>query len=191
MRMSRLNLSWTTVVVSLGLGTLLGLAPQERQIVSNEVGVSQREASLQLEFADGGTLSVVFRDGVIRVDGEELGRYESGDDLDAEWRALLGQAIALREDALAEALVAWAQTNAPELVEREEIFTIPAKAADHRRLGAQPSRGHGLIGTFASLVHEEISSQDGLPRLRKAGCLYDHICIRTSYHKNLTLFHGF
>jgi hypothetical protein len=106
--MSRLNLSWTTVVVSLGLGTLLGLAPQERQIVSNEVGVSQREASLQLEFADGGTLSVVFRDGVIRVDGEELGRYKSGDDLDAEWRALLGQAIALREDALAEALVAWA-----------------------------------------------------------------------------------
>ena len=48
-----------------------------------------------------------FRDGTVSVDGEPLGSFESGSALDASWRALLGQAVALENGPLAVAIQEW------------------------------------------------------------------------------------
>ncbi len=83
-------------------------AAQERQVVANRVTVSESEAILSLEFDSGPALEVSFRNGEIRVDGAEAGRYEVGGALDASWRSLLSEAVPLNDGPLAAALTAWA-----------------------------------------------------------------------------------
>lgn len=80
---------------------------QEREVVSSEVAVSGDEAELLLEFADGGVLAIQFIDGQVTLDGVSVGEYTPGGPLDMSWRALLGSAIALRGEALVQALVDW------------------------------------------------------------------------------------
>lgn len=95
-------------------GDLAGQAPagaDTRPVVSKQIAVGPREAALALEFSDGGRLEVSLREGVATLDGERLGSFEPGGALDAEWRALLGDAVALENGALAAALRDW---SAPE-----------------------------------------------------------------------------
>lgn len=80
---------------------------QERAVVSSEISVSAGETALRLEFLDGGRFEVLFRDGEILLDGERVGSYARGDDLDRSWRALLGQAVSLENGPLARALQEW------------------------------------------------------------------------------------
>jgi len=89
---------------------------QERPILSREISVSGSEASLRLEFSDGGELAVNLREGAVRVDGETVGRFTPGDALDREWRALLGRAISLENGPLARELLEW---RAPTGLSRE------------------------------------------------------------------------
>jgi hypothetical protein len=81
---------------------------QLREVVSKQIAVGASEAELVLEFSDGGRLSAALRDGSVLVDDRTLGSFASGDALDASWRALLGQAIALENGPLAQAVVDWA-----------------------------------------------------------------------------------
>jgi hypothetical protein len=83
-------------------------AGQERDVVSKEVSVGRTEASLRLEFADGGRLSVSLSDGSVVVDGRTLGPYATGDALDRVWRQLLGESVALEDGPLARRLREWA-----------------------------------------------------------------------------------
>ncbi len=101
---------------SLGTGLLLAAllalggtsaSAQDRAVVSNEIAVSGNDAALALFFADDGSLEIAFRDGTVFIDGEDVGSYEPGDDLDRSWRSLLGQAVALSDGPLAEALMDW------------------------------------------------------------------------------------
>ena len=94
------------VVLAAGAAFQL-LSAQEREVVSNQIAVSNSEATLSLEFTDRGSFEVSFRDGVVRVDGRELGEYERGGALETSWRALLGRAVALDDGPLAQALTAW------------------------------------------------------------------------------------
>jgi hypothetical protein len=96
--------------------TVLGLAAiavpvstyaQVREVVSKEVTVGSSEASLVLEFADDGRLEITFEDGSVVVDGDVVGAFQPGDDLEVAWRSLLGQAIALDDGPLAQALSDW------------------------------------------------------------------------------------
>lgn len=80
---------------------------QVREVVSKEVSVGGSEASLVLEFADEGRLDITFEDGSVLVDGEIVGTFQPGDDLDLAWRSLLGQAVALDDGPLAAALSDW------------------------------------------------------------------------------------
>jgi hypothetical protein len=80
---------------------------QERVVVFNQVTVSSQEASIDLEFADGTTLSTSFRDGRVLVNGDEVGAYSIGDALDRSWRSLLGQAVAADNGQVAELLRNW------------------------------------------------------------------------------------
>ncbi len=80
---------------------------QVREVVSKEVAVGRSEATLRLEFADLERLEIRFSGGQVVVDGEVLGSYQPGGDLDAAWRALLGEAVALDDGPLSEMLADW------------------------------------------------------------------------------------
>lgn len=98
------------VVLALGLSACIApfsIRAQVREVVSKEVSVGRSEASLALEFRGGDRLEIGFEDGSVLVDGESVGTYVTGDALDATWRALLGQAVALDDGPLAAALADW------------------------------------------------------------------------------------
>ena len=80
---------------------------QSREVVAKQVSVGSTEASLHLEFADGGELSISFDDGSVYVNDDLVGAFEPGGDLDAAWRELLADAIALDDGPLAAALSDW------------------------------------------------------------------------------------
>lgn len=80
---------------------------QLRPVVSSEIAVSSREAALRLDFQDREPLSIALREGDVLVDGESVGSYARGDAVDSAWRSLLGQAIALDDGPLAQALNDW------------------------------------------------------------------------------------
>ena len=89
------------------LATPLAGAAQERDVVSKQVAVARDEAALHLELGGGGTLDVRLAGGEVRVDDVVVGAYEPGGELEAAWRGLLGQAVALDDGPLARALIAW------------------------------------------------------------------------------------
>ncbi len=80
---------------------------QQRDVVSTQIEVSSREASLRLEFADGGRLALGFADGVVLLDGEALGTYRPGGDAERAWRGLLADAMSLSDGTLAGELEQW------------------------------------------------------------------------------------
>ncbi len=103
-RFDRLILGWI-----LALFALLpsGAEAQLRTVISNEIAVSGREASLSLEFENGEGMDIAFREDEVLVDGDAVGSYARGDALDLAWRSLLGEVIALDDGPLARALVEW------------------------------------------------------------------------------------
>lgn len=105
MRTFRFPRAFPGLIAALCLPALAGA--QERTVVSKEIAVGRSEAALRLEFSSGAPLEVALRDGSVVVGGEPAGAYESGDALDAAWRALLGEAVALEDGPLAERLREW------------------------------------------------------------------------------------
>jgi hypothetical protein len=97
-------------VLGLSLAALalpLALHAQIRTVVSKEVSVGRSESALRLEMDGGQTLSIAFEDGSVLVNDESVGSFVAGGQLDAAWRALLGQAVALDDGPLGAALVDW------------------------------------------------------------------------------------
>ena len=97
-------------VLALGLTALLApLAAhaQTREVVSKEVSVGRSVATLLLEFVDEGRLEITFEDGAVVVDGDLVGYFEPGGELEAAWRDLLAQAVALDDGPLSEMLADW------------------------------------------------------------------------------------
>ena len=86
----------------------VALTGQIREVVSNQLAISQSEAGLVLEFADDGLFEISLRDGVVVVDGGIVGNFDRGNPLDAAWRELLGEIVNLSDGALGEALRDWA-----------------------------------------------------------------------------------
>lgn len=105
-----MHMSQLRKVVSLGVTALVlpipGLA-QVREVVSKEVAVGRDEASLRLEFADESRLEISFEDGTVYVNGDVVGAFEPGGELESAWRELLGEAVALDDGPLGEALTDW------------------------------------------------------------------------------------
>jgi len=97
-------------VLALGFAALVlpvAAQAQLRTIVSKSVSASSSGATLQLEFADDGTFEVRFEDGTIYVDDDAVGEYERSDELYAEWRGLLRDAMELENGDLARMLADW------------------------------------------------------------------------------------
>lgn len=99
----------TPALLAVVLGALLpaNASGQVRQVVSNQLAISEREASIHLEFADQGRLDIEFRDGEVLVGDVVVGTYDRRDELDIAWRQLLGEVVTLENGALAHALEAW------------------------------------------------------------------------------------
>ena len=99
----------TPALLAVVLGALLpaNASGQVRQVVSNQLAISEREASIHLEFADQGRLDIKFRDGEVFVGDVVVGRYDRRDELDIAWRQLLGEVVTPENGALAHPPEAW------------------------------------------------------------------------------------
>jgi cytoskeletal protein CcmA (bactofilin family) len=85
----------------------LGVEGQLRTVVSNEIAVSESEATLHLGFEDRTGLTISFQGGEVFLDGEAVGTFQRGDGLHSAWRSLLGEVITLDDGPLALALNDW------------------------------------------------------------------------------------
>lgn len=81
------------------------------RILSSEISVSRREATLKLELSDGQKLDLSLRDGQVFSSGRAIGEAQRNGALDRSWRALLNQAIDAPTDQLARMLVRWEGTS--------------------------------------------------------------------------------
>ncbi len=152
-------------------------AAQERAVVFSQIEVSQSEASLELEFADGEILVLSFADGVASLDGDVLGSYQAGDDSDRAWRDLLGSILSLSDGPLARELEAWAPDPglaAPERSLLDRVDRVLAEAVAARepplqtrreRTSAQEflaslARAEGIAALGAALADVDLESMD-------------------------------
>ena len=99
----------TPALLTVALAALLPAiaSGQLRQVISNQLAISEREASIHLEFADQGRLDIEFRDGRVFVGDAVVGTYDRRGELDIAWRQLLGEVVTLENGSLARALEAW------------------------------------------------------------------------------------
>jgi hypothetical protein len=154
----RLPLAWALALSAL---LPLGIEAQLRTVSSNEIAVSEREASLRLHFEDDASFAIVFSEGSILVDGEPRGTYTRRDPLDLAWRSLLGEVVALDNGPLAEALVAWSPPEGltgeaaelGRLLDRamEQALALPTVPADAPPV-AVPTAFPGEEGVLGALL---------------------------------------
>ncbi len=106
-RLSRAVAAAAAVAILGTLGTFPLAAQDAVGVVSKSVSVGRDAARLELEFDRGRDLSIALDDGEVRIDGDVVGDFTTGDALDLAWRTLLGFAVALDDGPLARTLVDW------------------------------------------------------------------------------------
>ena len=87
------------LVLAATAGSWAGLPAQETQVpdvVSKMLSVAP---------ADQGKLALA--NGIVRMDGQELGQYTPGGPLDQAWRDLVASVLSLEDQSLLQALVEW------------------------------------------------------------------------------------
>jgi hypothetical protein len=147
---------------------------QLRTVISNEIAVSGREATLHLDFKDQQGLTISLREDQVLVDNEVVGSYTRGDALDLAWRSLLGDVISLDDGPLANALYEWTPPGdltglAAEVAEAldsalEEALALPEAAGD-----AKPTAEVSLtVSDENSLVAALLSRTGALQGLAEA-----------------------
>ena len=162
---------WGTLIAPQPVVAQAPAAAQVREVVSKEVSVGRASAELRIEFADGGELTVALTDGSAQVDGRSVGAYEPGGTLDAAWRALLGQAVALDDGPLAQALADW---TAPAELSGEaadvalEIDQAIEGAVRNVQAQADDAAGAASRGDATSLLRALLRSTGRLSLLEEA-----------------------
>lgn len=146
---------------------------QLRSIISKSVSASSSASTLQLEFADEGTFEVRFEDGTIYVDDDPVGEYDRADDLYAEWRGLLRNAMELENGDLARMLVDWngAATLSGDAAAAGQAVAeaLEAALADTEVEAAVGGRDISLsLGDQSSLLGRILRSVDNLGLLDRA-----------------------
>ena len=117
---------------------------QQETIVSNDVEISSRAASLHLEFSSGEHLEIAFSDGVAVANGYSLGNYEPGGAADRAWRDLLAAAMPLGNGPLARVLERWQPDGTLSGSEGEllgEVDRVLERAVATTNAAGAPSRG--------------------------------------------------
>ena len=145
-------------------------AGQERAVVSSEITVSSGQASLLLQFVDGGRLAISLEGNEVLVDGESVGDFQRGDALDAEWRSLLGRVVAMDNGALTRTLLDWSPTaslegNTARMAERlDEALESGLQTTSRTSLSPAGGPGAGIQRALDGLF----SRPELLPLLAEA-----------------------
>ncbi len=136
---------------------------QERTIVANRIEVSEKAASLLLEFAGGEPLSISLEDGRASVDGVFLGTYEPGGAADRQWRDLLARVLSLSDGPLAVELKRWRPDTGSGGDEGELLAALNGRFADALEGAAgtdvqeagHDASGQALLEAMARSEHRE------------------------------------
>lgn len=95
-------------VVAMMIATVpAGLTAQETSIAESAVTISSKVANLELALTDGANHSIELRDGEVWIDGEPVGGYTPGGELENGWRAFLVSPDALDAQQLSERILEW------------------------------------------------------------------------------------
>ena len=168
MRMSRFHnpIGPLLVVALIGVLAPLGAHAQLRQIVSKQIGVGTSEVSLRLEFAGEGALEVELHDGTVWLDGEAVGTYQTGEELEISWRALIGEAVSLDDGALADHLRTWAPPGSAPAEEREAARLIDdaLEAALSQPEPARTSNVSEPATQFGATLGRAVAALIGMPQ---------------------------
>ena len=107
--MRRVSSSFTLVLAAAAAppGVMAQTPAPNPQIVAHTVDVSSRQATLGLELADGNEVRISLARGVLRINGQEAGRYNVGGPLETSWRSLLDEAASLSTAGLRTRMAAW------------------------------------------------------------------------------------
>lgn len=152
------------------------LDAQERVVVGKEVAVGRSEAALRVEFGDGDDFEVALRDGSVFVDDNTIGAYSPGDELDAAFRSLLGDAVALENGPLSVMLEDWsppASLSGDRMDLARQIDQALERALSPRAAEARDRRSDGpnviiSSGDEADLVRVLLGQAGRLQSLQRA-----------------------
>jgi len=113
MRVSRSDLAarglllGALAIVGVGAAVPVHLHAQDPAIVSKTVSVGSGEAALSVGLSNGSEVAIRFGGGAVTIDGETVGTYVPGGELENSWRGLIARAVQLDDGPLGEALAAW------------------------------------------------------------------------------------
>ncbi|MBI4503447.1 MAG: hypothetical protein HY700_20095 [Gemmatimonadetes bacterium] len=83
------------IALSAALTLTSAAAGQENPVAGHSVDVSRSHASLQLQMSDDEVLDITLSGGEVRINGDDVGRYEPSGALERGWRAFLDSASSL------------------------------------------------------------------------------------------------
>lgn len=89
------------------LRRLMHLGTGQDDILSHAIAISSREATLELELAQGGSRTISLRGGKLYIDGQAAGNFSAGGALERSWRRALADGASLDTRALLVAMRAW------------------------------------------------------------------------------------
>lgn len=137
-------------------------------LVGAAVSVGSGQASLDLVLSDGRTVQLEMAGGHVRADGESLGRYDEGGDLERSWRDLLEQAAMVSTAELPALLRQWQPPSAAgalgaRLDERiEQALAGVGGRMNVTTLAASPERDSidKLVARVRDLERRELRTHD-------------------------------
>jgi len=154
---------------------------QQDEVVSHAIAVSNREATLDLELANGHTRSLTLRGGRVLVDGQAVGSYAPGGVLDRSWRRALADAASLDTRAVLVALRSWpsASLNEDEAAARARLLeglhglsahavAVAAPALAEAKLEAARAAVAAVQAGQISIRLEDLSALDTIGRQLQA-----------------------
>lgn len=120
-------------------------------LVGAAVSVGDDIASLELALSDGRTVQLELRNDIVYADGERIGTFEEGDQLDDSWRRLLEEAAMASTDELPALLRQW---QAPE-----------AAGVAGDRLAERLEQALAGVGGRMSVASSATPAEDSIDRL--------------------------
>lgn len=150
----------------------LSAEAQERPAAETAVTLSSREATLEMELADGEARTVSLREGRIEVDGRTVGAYEPGGALERSWRELLRQPGILDGTSAVETLLAWSPPPGGAAARDALLAALAAldttgASVDHAPGGAVGDLGNGPVAIAPGLRSIDELTR-GIERLRRS-----------------------
>lgn len=100
------NIRWTLIAALIAL-TPAVLAAQETRVAESAVTISSKAANLDLELTDGSSHSIELRNGEVWIDGEQVGTYTPGGELEQGWREFLVSPQVFNADELSGLIQDW------------------------------------------------------------------------------------